>query len=407
MLAPRTREIVKATAPVLKEHGVALTRHFYARMFAHNPELIPVFNQGHQQAGSQQQALAMAVAAYAEHIEDPSVLMPVLTLVANKHASLGIRAEHYPIVGGHLLASIREVLGAEAATDELIAAWAAAYGQLADLLVGLESKLYQDAAAQDGGWTGWRGFKVQRKVAESDEITSFHLVPADGGRVPSYRPGQYVTVRVLVPELGITQPRQYSLSAAPGGKALRISVKREDAVAGQPAGMVSNTLHELWHEGAVLDVAPPMGDFFLHEDRDTPVVLISAGVGLTPMVAMLDHLLQAESPRQVRFVHACRHGGVHAFGEHVRNLTAEYAQLQSAVFYEHPRHEHDRVGVHYDHAGRVNWDVLASNVLLPDADYYLCGPQAFMREQLNQLCSRGVDAKRIHLEAFGTGGLAA
>lgn len=90
---------------MLKEHGVALTRHFYARMFARNPELIPVFNQGHQQAGSRQQALAMAVAAYAEHIEDPSVLMPVLTLVANKHASLVIRAEHYPIVGGHLLAA--------------------------------------------------------------------------------------------------------------------------------------------------------------------------------------------------------------------------------------------------------------------------------------------------------------
>ncbi len=104
MMNESMRTLVKATVPVLKEHGVALTTHFYARMFAHNPELKSIFNQGNQQSGTQQQALAMAVAAYAEHIDDPSVLMPVLTMVAHKHVSLGIRAEHYPIVGLHLLA---------------------------------------------------------------------------------------------------------------------------------------------------------------------------------------------------------------------------------------------------------------------------------------------------------------
>ncbi|MDE2075702.1 MAG: NO-inducible flavohemoprotein [Burkholderiales bacterium] len=406
MIDKPIRDLVKATAPVLKEHGVSLTRHFYARMFAHNPELIPVFNQGHQNAGAQQQALAMAVAAYAEHIDDPSVLTPVLVRVANKHASLGIRAEHYPIVGRHLLASIREVLG-EAATDELVDAWAAAYGQLADVLIGLEAQLYQEAATQTGGWSGWRGFKVQRKVAESDEITSFHLAPADGGTVSTYRPGQYVTVRVLVPELGITQPRQYSLSAAPGGKTLRISVKREDEKNQSPAGLVSNTLHRDIQVGSVIDVAPPMGDFFLHEDRDTPVVLISAGVGVTPMMSMLDHLLQSGSKRTIRFVHACRHGGVQAFGEHVRNLAREYPQVKTSVYFEDPRPEEDRLGVHYDRAGRLNWVDLAQDALLPDADYYLCGPVPFMQEQLKELCSRGVEAHRIHLEAFGTGGVTA
>ncbi len=406
MLNASIRDAVKATAPVLKEHGVTLTRHFYARLFEHNPELIPVFNQGHQQAGHQQQALAMAVAAYAEHIDDPSVLMPVLTRVAHKHVSLGIRAEHYPIVGKHLLASIREVLGQAVATDELINAWAAAYGQLADLLMGLEQRLYGEAAGVSGGWSGWRGFTVQRKVRESDEITSFHLTPADGGRVPAYRPGQYVTVRVLVPELGYNQPRQYSLSAAPGAPYLRISVKREGAGVQQAAGWVSNHLHDQVHEGMVVDVAPPMGEFHLHEDRDTPVVLISAGVGLTPMVSMLDHLLQTGSPRAIRFLHACRHGGVHAFGEHVRNLVAEYPQLRSTVFYEHPRVETDRLGVHYDHVGRMNWDGLPMSAIAADADYYLCGPLPFMQDQVAQLRRRGVGVDRIHLEAFGTGGVA-
>ena len=136
MLNLSVRELVKATAPVLRQHGETLTRHFYARMFEHNPEMKQIFNQGHQRAGTQQQALAMAVTAYAEQIDDPSVLMPVLTMVVNKHISLGVRAEHYDVVGRHLLAAIREVLGA-AATDELVAAWGEAYGALAQTLITL------------------------------------------------------------------------------------------------------------------------------------------------------------------------------------------------------------------------------------------------------------------------------
>ncbi|KOQ37939.1 NO-inducible flavohemoprotein, partial [Achromobacter xylosoxidans] len=284
MLSPQIRALVKATAPVLKTHGVALTRHFYARMFQHNPELKHVFNQGHQAGGEQQQALAGAVAAYAEHIDDPSVLAPVVTRIVHKHVSLGIRPEHYPIVGKHLLASIREVLG-EAATDELVDAWAAAYGQLADMLIAEEARLYVDSATKPGGWTGWRAFRVVGKQPESAEITSFYLAPADGGEVPAYRPGQYVSVRVYVPELGLMQPRQYSLSDAPGQGRLRISVKREAGGAQNPAGRVSNALHDHLQEGGVLDVAPPQGDFHLREDSDAPVVLLSGGVGLTPMVS--------------------------------------------------------------------------------------------------------------------------
>ena len=141
MLSSQHRELVKATVPVLREHGVALTSHFYRRMFSHNPELKHVFNQAKQEAGQQQQALALAVLGYAEHIDDPSVLAPVVMRITHKHVGLGIRAEHYPIVGHHLLSSISEVLG-EAASDELLEAWRLAYGQLADLLIAAEQQLY-------------------------------------------------------------------------------------------------------------------------------------------------------------------------------------------------------------------------------------------------------------------------
>ncbi|MGE6917766.1 NO-inducible flavohemoprotein [Achromobacter kerstersii] len=402
MLSPQIRALVKATAPVLKTHGVALTRHFYARMFEHNPELKHIFNQGHQAGGQQQHALAGAVTAYAEHIDDPSVLMPVVTRIVHKHVSLGIRPEHYGIVGKHLLASIREVLG-EAATDELVDAWAAAYGQLADLLIAEEARLYAESANKPGGWTGWRAFRVVGKQPESAEITSFYLAPADGGAVPAYQPGQYVSVRVYVPELGLMQPRQYSLSDAPGQDRLRISVKREAAGVQTPAGRVSNALHDRLEEGGVLDVAPPQGDFYLKPDGDAPVVLLSGGVGLTPMVSMLNHLVKTNDARQIRFVHGCRNRSVHAMKDHVNRIAAERGNVQKAVFYEEIGHD-DEPGRDYDHAGRVDLQAIRDHAIVPGADYYLCGPAPFMQAQRAALLELGVAADRIHAEAFGTGG---
>ena len=160
-MTPDQKALVTATVSTLKEHGVALTTHFYRRMFEHNPELKNVFNMGNQQNGKQQMALAMAVLAYAENIEDPSVLLHAVTKIGHKHVSLDIRPEHYAIVGRHLIASIGEVLG-EAATPALLDAWAAAYGELAGLMSGLESGLYQKAANQEGGWTGcFRSFRCR------------------------------------------------------------------------------------------------------------------------------------------------------------------------------------------------------------------------------------------------------
>ncbi|TDR30412.1 NO-inducible flavohemoprotein [Hydromonas duriensis] len=399
MLDSSQRILVKATAPILREYGETLTRHFYERMFAHNPELRPMFNQGHQRSGAQQQALATAVAAYAEHIEDPTVLIPVLKIIANKHVSLGIRAEHYPIVGRHLLDSIREVLG-EVATDELVEAWAAAYEQLADILVSMEADLYHKTAQKQGGWSGWRTFKVTRKEVESEEITSFYFVPADGGHVPNYLAGQYITVRVFVPELGMMQPRQYSLSQAPNTDFLRISVKREAASNG-PAGMVSNELHDAVDVGTLIDLAAPNGDFFLDPELDAPLVLISAGVGITPMLAIAQAALKRATKHPIHFIHACRHGGVHAFKDWLAEQIANSPMFISTVYYESPR-SHDIQGQDFDKTGRLNMLDISSR--LPDnADYFLCGPTPFMRAQRDSLLSLGIDAQHIKVEAFGSG----
>lgn len=399
MLSAQTIAVVKATVPVLAEHGFAITQHFYRRMFRDNPELKNVFNQAHQVGGEQPRALANAVYAFAANIEQPEVLAAAISRIAHKHASLNIKPDQYAIVGHHLLASLREVLG-EAATDDVIKAWGEAYGLLADVLINAEAELYDQAKAQKGGWQDWRAFTVRRKVAESAEITSFYLYPADGGPAPSFKPGQYISVKMFVPALGLIQPRQYSLSDTPNGEYLRISVKREAAGTDNPAGMVSNLLHDGVQEGDQLELSPPFGDFVLHQDRETPVVLVSGGVGITPMIGMLNSIA-AGGTRQAVFVHGARDSRVQAFKSHVARLVADYPALSSVTFLDAVG-DGDRQGVDYDLTGPVSLAAARDKVLLADADYYLCGPLPFIRRQRDELLEMGVGRDRIHYELFGS-----
>jgi nitric oxide dioxygenase len=397
MLTQKTKDIVKATAPVLAEHGYPIIQSFYKHLLEAHPDLKNVFNMAHQEQGQQQQALARAVYAYAEHIEDPSSLMALLKTIANKHASLGVRPEHYPIVGQHLLAAIKEVLG-DAATDEIISAWAQAYGNLADVLMGMESELYERSASALGGWTGWRRFVVSEKRPESDVITSFVLAPADGGPVENFEPGQYISLAIEVPTLGLQQIRQYSLSDMPNGHSYRISVKRE-AGGTHPPGYVSCLLHDHVNPGDEVMLAPPYGIFHIDVKATTPIVLISGGVGLTPMISMLKKAIQ-DPKRQVVFIHGARNSRAQAMGERLRETAKSHANFHLLVYYDDPLPE-DVVGKDYDHAGFVDVKAIKNEILLPDADYYICGPIQFMRMQHDALKDLGIHEARIHYEVFG------
>ncbi|WP_261538108.1 NO-inducible flavohemoprotein [Burkholderia multivorans] len=397
MLTQQTKDIVKATAPVLAQHGYDIIQCFYRRLFDAHPELKNVFNMTHQEQGQQQQALARAVYAYAENIEDPGSLAAVLKNIANKHASLGVRPEHYPIVGEHLLGAIKETLG-DAATDEIVSAWALAYGNLADLLAGMESGLYEQAATRVGGWTGWRSFIVRDKRPESSVITSFVLEPADGRPVANFEPGQYVSVAVDVPTLGLQQIRQYSLSDMPNGRTYRISVKREGG-GPYPPGYVSCLLHDHVNVGDEVRLAAPYGCFHIDVDASTPIVLISGGVGLTPMISMLKRAIQ-DPKRQVVFVHGARNSGVHAMRDRLRETARTHTNFSLIVFYDDPLPQ-DLPGRDYDHAGLVDVNAIKDAILLEDADYYICGPVPFMRLQHDALKQLGIPEARIHYEVFG------
>lgn len=391
-LSEATKAIVRATVPALAAHGDEITAAMYVLLFQ-DEEVRSLFNQSNQgEGGKQTKALAQAILAYAKNIDNLGPLAGPFERIAQKHVGLQIQPHHYPHVGTSLLGAIKQVLG-DAATEEVLQAWGEAYWFLADVLMGREKQVYNELSSAEGGWLGWRRFRVETKRRESDIITSFVLKPEDGGPVLKHRPGQYLTFRMVISGKGEYR-RNYSISSAPNGETYRISVKRE------PFGLISNHLHDAVSEGDILEVAPPAGDFFLKEGTQRPIVLLSGGVGLTPMISMLETIAARKDTASVHYVHGALDGKVHAMGKHVRTLTSGRDALRSAIFYQTP-HENDQKGLHYDHEGYVTVDWLAENTPLKDADIYLCGPKPFLATFVHGLAKAGVPNDRIHYEFFG------
>ncbi|MEN2767281.1 NO-inducible flavohemoprotein [Ornithinibacillus xuwenensis] len=390
-----TIRIIKSTVPVLKEHGVIITKHFYQMMFENHPELKNIFNQTNQRKGDQPKALANTVYAAAQYIDNLEAILPVVKQIAEKHRSLNIKPEHYPIVGENLLLAIKDVLG-DAATDEIISAWEKAYGVIADAFISVEREMYEEVKHTTGGWIDYREFKVVKKVQESDVITSFYLEPVDGEVFPTFKAGQYITVKAVMEDQPYEHLRQYSLSCAPGESYYRISVKREEALGDYPDGIVSNYLHNSVQVGSILPISAPAGDFVLDEDDPRPLVLISGGVGLTPMVSMLETTIKNNPKREVFYIHAAQSSTYHAMKDRILEISEQHQQVKSFTLYDKPIE-----GDVYDRAGYINSDWL--NAILPtnDAAFYFCGPKGFMRATYQILNQIGVKEEDIHYEIFG------
>lgn len=387
MLSVQDRAIIKATVPLLESGGEALITHFYRMMLSEYPQVRPLFNQAHQASGDQPRALANGVLMYARHIDQLDQLGDLVAKIINKHVALQILPEHYPIVGGCLLRAISEVLGSEIATPEVIAAWGAAYNQLADILIGAESAIYEQKAQAPGGWRGARAFKLVQKVQESAEITSLYLEPLDQGPILAAEPGQYIGLQLFID--GQEVRRNYSLSALSNKGQYRISVKRE------PGGVVSNYLHDQCVVGTSIMLFPPAGEFTL-QPSDKPLVLISGGVGITPTLPMLEAALATERP--VHFIHCARNGQVHAFRDWVDELAQRYPQLKRFYCYA----EDDGVSPAADKLGLLTREQLAD--WLPqqrDLDAYFLGPKGFMAAIKRHLKALGIPEQQSRYEFFG------
>ncbi|GAB6931150.1 NO-inducible flavohemoprotein [Paenibacillus sp. JCM 10914] len=396
MLTEKTIATIKSTVPVLEQHGVTITSTFYRNMFKAHPELLNIFNHANQQRGKQQAALANTVYAAALHIDRLETILPAERQIAHKHRSLGVKPEHYPIVGHHLLGAIKEVLG-DAATDEILDAWKEAYGVISDAFITVENEMYAQAEKQSGGWSGFKPFRVERKIQESDVITSFYLVPADGTPLPVFEPGQYVSLRLQISDETFTLNRQYSLSDAPGKPYYRISVKREAEGLETPQGKVSNYLHDAVSENDRVELSAPAGDFTLDLNDRSPVVLISGGVGLTPMISMLNTIAEQQPEREVMFIHAARNGRVHAMKQHVEDLAQAYPNIAYRWCYSSP----EEMDTGYHKVGVLDWEWLKDTVPGTSATYYFCGPIPFMKTMNDALLKLGIPSDRIRYEFFG------
>jgi nitric oxide dioxygenase len=393
MLSIASKPYIDASVPVLRQHGVAITTAFYHNLFIEYPELKNLFNMGNQAQGIQQQSLAAAVFAYAANISNPEVLTPVISRIVHKHVSLGILPAHYPIVGRHLLGAIKEVLG-DAATQPLLDAWAEAYGLLADTLITYEKALYERLPVAPGYLTK---LKVKNIKQESALVRSFELAAIDGMPLTAFKPGQYVSVAIDLPN-GTRQLRQYSLSAAPSQPHYRITVKRESHLADTPAGQVSNWLHDNLGLDGTLLVSQPSGDFMPEVGLDETIALISGGVGITPMISTLRHLAEVNPLQKVIFAHAAQSKNHHSHASDILQASQLMPNLKVINFFievdtEQSYSENEFHGrMHLKHF--PEWDK-------GNAKFYLCGPINFMKSIKEQLLENGVVSSRIFKEVFG------
>lgn len=393
-LSAASTEVIRATLPAVGAAIGDITPLFYEKMFAAHPELErDLFNRGNQKQGDQQRALAGSIAAFAtlQVSDDAPSTDLIMSRIANKHASLGITEDQYKIVHKYLFEAIVEVLG-EAVTAEVAAAWDELYWLMANSLIAMERTLYADAGVEVG--QVWREVKVARRVLESAETVSFVLTSLDGTPLPNYRPGQYISVGVRLPD-GARQIRQYSLVGSPTAADWQISVKALPADgATSPAGEVSNFLYQNVFEGDILSVTTPFGDLVL-DQGDTPLLLVSAGIGCTPMIGMLNHLATTGDARPVSVLHADRSPSRHA---HRAELSALISQLPSATMHRWYEDLGHREQDERTFTGRAD---LSAVDIADGTQVYLCGPMPFMQSVRETLLARRVPASSIHYEVFG------
>ena len=391
MASAQTLEIVKATVPVLEEHGTAITTVFYKNMFNGHPELLDIFNETNQKLGRQQTALAMTVLAAAKHLENLATLLPQVTQISHKHRALQILPEHYPIVGTHLIGAIKEVLG-EAANDDIINAWTEAYDEIASVFIQVEHGMYEQEM-----WQGFAPFKITEKVEAATDIAAFTVVPVNDDSANTkpidlsklkLSAGQYITVKTDPSDSDPIALRHYSLFSANSDKGIQFAVRRDNR--NEHNGLVSNYLHDQLAVGDTVLLSAPAGDFELTQDlveqNEIPLVLVSAGVGVTPILSMLEAQVAANPKRPIVWVYACQNQEHHAFNNEVNALLETAENLEKHIFY-------------FD-SGQILDEAWLANLPKP-ADIYVCGSMPFMESIIDALVSLDHGADSVHYEPFG------
>jgi nitric oxide dioxygenase len=393
VLSDQNRPVIEATLPVVGQHIGEIAQRFYGHLFATHPELLDgTFNRGNQARGEQQQALAGSVAAFATSLVKTPGRAPesLLSRIAHKHASLGIRPEQYQVVHDNLMWAIVDVLG-DAVTPQVAAAWDEVYWLMANTLINQERGLYSARGVRPE--TVWRPWQVEKKIKETADVVTFVVHRVDDRLVKTSLPGQYVTVKMLMPD-GLHQPRQYSLTRADDGEHRQFTVKRVHG-GSSPDGEVSTLLHDSVGIGDVLTLSLPYGDVVL-DDAGRPVVFASAGMGIAPMAGMLSHLVTAGSGLSITLLHADIDEASFALRRQV--VTDVLASRNASLHLWYENQDGSNEPVASVHRGMMGLDAVD---LPDDATYYLCGPLPFMQAVRSALIARGTAPHDIQYEVFG------
>lgn len=346
MLSETEIQTIRETVPLLKEKGQDITAIFYKRLFEEHPELKNVFNQTNQKRGLQSSALAMAVVAAAENIEDLTPIVPAIMPVVYKHCALQVKPEHYPIVGENLIWAIEEVTGLKD-EDPIIQAWVKAYDEIADAFIGLEKEVYNQMA-----WEGFKPFEVTQITKETELIKSY-TVKSDKIDLSQFVPGQYITVDISSDKLPYQAKRHYSIVDG-GTDFLTFGVRRD--VTETHEGEVSTILHDEVSVGDTLNLSAPVGGFKL-ENKSAKQLFLGSGVGVTPLVSMYDEAIKAGTP--AIFLQATSNAENVAFEEKLNQITE---QSDYATFIKHFR----------DSDGFIETEQL-SEYVDENTEVYVCG----------------------------------
>jgi ferredoxin-NADP reductase len=252
-------------------------------------------------------------------------------------------------------------------------------------------------------WNGFRKFEVARKVPEGGGICSFYLRPHDGKPLPAFNPGQYLTFRLDIPGQAKPVMRCYSLSDSPNPEYYRVSIKAVPPPRDKPdvpPGLSSNFFHNSINEGDILDVKAPGGHFYLDTSKHTPVVLIGGGIGLTPVLSMMNHIARSGSTRETHFFYGVRNRTEHVMKEHLEQMAQEHENITLHICYSDAT-DSDAVGRDYQHGERVGVDLFKRILPSSNYEYYFCGPPPMMNSLFEGLREWGVPEAHINYEAFG------
>ena len=380
MLSEKSRPIIEATLPIIAERINDITPDFYRRMFAARPDLMDgMFSRSSQLEGTQPKALAGSIAVFASYIVQNPDSYPdeVLSRVAHKHASLGLKEEEYPTVYKYLFEAIAANLG-DLATPEIVEAWTEVYWLMGNALIKLEKGLYASQAND----VMFAPFKLVDRKETGENVVVLTFEPADKTPMTESKGGQYISIIVPARD-GLRQARQYTLLPSEKNQR-RIGVKLD------PNGEMTSILHEL-KIGDVVEISNPYGDLTLEGfgNPEAPLYLFSAGIGTTPMLSFLSELIEKGSQRPVTVVHADRSLDTWPLREELTELVNKLPNARLISFIE---------GEGGDFAGRVD----VSKLDVPsDANVYLCGPLPFMQGVRSALVEAGVPGKNINYEIFG------